>query len=80
VIVGARSDEPLIRRKRAGADPVIVRIDGEEELAIGNLMNLERLVVGSRENELAVGRDRDGANGSRVLLDDLRVTFDSVVP
>ena len=43
-------------------------------------MDLERLVVGAGEDQLAVGRDRDRTDCSGVLLDYLRVSFDGVVP
>lgn len=48
MVVGAGRYQPLIRRKGAGPDPIIVRINREEELSIGNLMNLEGLVVRTR--------------------------------
>ena len=45
VIVGTRSNQSLIGRKRTRPDPVVVRINRKEEFTIGYLMNLEGLVV-----------------------------------
>lgn len=62
MVVGAGRYQPLVRRKGARTDPIIVRINGEQEFAISYLMNLERLVIRARENKLAVGGDGDRAN------------------
>ena len=64
MVVGAGRYQPLVWRKGTRTNPIIVRINGEEEFAISYLMNLERLVVGAGENKLAVGRDGDRANRS----------------
>lgn len=57
-----------------------MRINRKEEFAIRDLMDFERLIVGTGENKLAVSRDRDGTNCTRVLLDDLGLSLDSIVP
>ena len=80
MVVGAGRYQSLVWRKGTRTDPIIVRINGEQEFAISYLMNLERLVIRAGENKLAVGGDGDRANRSRVLLDYLRVPFNGVIP
>jgi len=45
VIVGAGGNQSLIGCESARTDPIIVRGNREQELAVGNLMDLERLVI-----------------------------------
>ena len=55
-------------------------LDREQELPVADLEQFELLVVGAREEQLAVEGEAEGPHWGRVALDDLRMTLYGVVP